>query len=283
MLGVGYTEDPRPMKTAPPRTRKKTPASKPAPRKPARRATGPRPAGPQEVADIHARLAAANPEPHCELRFETPWQLLIATILSAQSTDRTVNRVMPDLLARWSSPQALAAAAQAEVEEVVHATGFFRNKAKAIRETSRVLTERFGGEVPRDLEALIALPGVARKTANVVLGTAYGVPSGITVDVHAARVSQRLGLTQEKPPEKIEQVLCKLFPQSEWIRTGHRLVLHGRYVCTARAPRCEACPLNEVCPSRESPPAGGWSERAEKVRLEMQSRAEAFRPSAPAT
>ena len=270
---------------APPTSKRPARASK-APAKPAaaravERATPTRPAAlrvaPERVAALHARLAAENPAPHCELRFETPWQLLIATILSAQSTDKTVNRVMPDVLARWPTPQALGAADPAEVEEVVHSTGFFRNKARAIRETSRALAERHGGEVPRDLASLVALPGVARKTANVVLGTAYGLPSGIAVDVHAARVSQRLGLTQEKLPEKIEQVLCRLFPEGEWVCTGHRLVLHGRYVCTARAPRCEACPLNELCPSRESAPRGDWQARAEAVRREMASRAEGFR------
>lgn len=268
-----------------PATKKAAPAKNVVARKPAQ-ARPSRPAvkvrvDPERVAALHERLAAENPTPHCELKFESPWQLLVATILSAQSTDKTVNRVMPDVLARWPTPQALGAAEQADVEEVVHSTGFFRNKAKAIRETSRALAERHGGEVPRDLEALVALPGVARKTANVVLGTAYGLPSGIAVDVHAARVSQRLGLTQEKLPEKIEQVLCGLFPEREWVCTGHRLVLHGRYVCTARAPRCEACPLNELCPSREAPPHGDWHERAEAVRREMASRAEGFRTVTP--
>jgi endonuclease-3 len=228
------------------------------------------------AAEVHARLAQAIPTPHCELSFRSPWELLVATILSAQSTDRTVNRVMPDVLARWPTPAALGAAAQEEVEGVVHATGFFRNKAKAIRETSRAVAERFGGEVPRDMEALLTLPGVARKTANVVLGTAYGIASGITVDVHAARVSQRLGLTRETLPEKIEQALLQAFPRGEWVRTGHRLVLHGRYVCTARAPACARCPLNELCPSREAPPEGDASARAEAVAREMASRAEAF-------
>src|SRR5690606_34876269 len=137
------------------------------------------------------------PEPRCELQFRSPWQLLIATILSAQSTDARVNIVTPELFRRWPTPAKLAAASQEEVEEAVHSTGFFRNKAKAIRGASRVIAEEHGGEVPRDLDALLALPGVARKTANLVLGTAYGIPSGIVVDTHASRVSQRLGLTAE--------------------------------------------------------------------------------------
>ncbi|MCI0673799.1 MAG: endonuclease III [Myxococcaceae bacterium] len=225
---------------------------------------------------LHERMAAMIPDPHVELHFGNPWQLLVAVILSAQSTDKMVNKVMPELLKRWPTAAALGAATQAEVEEVVRPTGFFRNKAKAIRETSRILAERFGGQVPRTMEEMLELPGVARKTANVVLGAAYGVASGIPVDVHAARVSQRLGLTKEKQPEKIEQTLCALFPQEEWIRTGHRLVLHGRHVCTARAPRCEECPLNELCPSREAPPKGTWRKRAEAEAREMESRAETF-------
>lgn len=233
----------------------------------------------EHAARIHERLARAIPEPHIELRFKEPWQLLVAVILSAQSTDVMVNRVMPELLARWSGPAALAAAPQAEVEEVIKSTGFFRNKAKAIREASRMLVERFGGQVPRTMEEMLELPGVARKTANVVLGAAYGVDSGIAVDTHVTRVSQRLGLTRQKQPEKIELDLCALLPREEWIRTGHRLVLHGRHVCTARAPRCSECPLNEVCPSHEAPPRGPWTKRAEAEQREMVSRGESFAPA----
>lgn len=236
----------------------------------------PSPAVQRRAAEIRERLAQAIPTPHVELRFGDPWQLLVAVILSAQSTDKMVNRVMPQLLERWPTPAALAQAPQPDVEEVIRSTGFFRNKAKAIRGASQVLVERFGGRVPRTMEELLELPGVARKTANVVLGAAFGVASGITVDTHAARVSQRLGLTKEKDPEKIEAVLCALFPREEWIRMGHRFVLHGRYVCTARAPRCRECPLNEVCPSHEDRPEGPWPERAERVRREMDSRAEGF-------
>jgi endonuclease III len=158
----------------------------------------------------------------------------------------------------------------------VRPTGFFRNKTKSIRATSQALVERFGGKVPRTMEEMLELPGVARKTANVVLGTAYGIASGITVDTHATRVSQRLRLTRQTDPVKIERDLCKVFPQKDWIRVGHRLVLHGRYVCTARAPLCGRCPLNEVCPSRQMPPEGAWTKRAEHERLEMESRAGAF-------
>ncbi len=231
----------------------------------------------QRAEELGERLAAAIPNPHVELRFENAWQLLIATILAAQSTDRMVNTVMPNLLARWPDPKALAAASQEDVEEVVKSTGFFRNKAKAIRETSAVVVSRFGGEVPRTMAELLELPGVARKTANVVLTAAHGVVEGIVVDVHGTRVSQRLGLSQEKLAEKIEGALCALYPREQWVVVGHRFTLHGRYVCTARAPRCEACPLNELCPSREAPPKDGWEARAEKIALEMDSRAGDFR------
>jgi len=246
-----------------------------------KKATAPSPKLKAHAKEVSSRLERAIPTPHVELKFDSPWQLLVATILSAQSTDKRVNMVMPDLLRQWPSPAALAKAAQEDVEKVITSTGFFRNKAKSIRGMSAMLVERFGGEVPRTLEAMLELPGVARKTANVVLGAAYGVGAGITVDVHASRVSQRLGLTREKVPEKIEQALCALFPAKEWIRVGHRLVLFGRYVCTARNPACERCPLNEPCPSREADPKGRWTERADAVQREMASRAEPFRLAQP--
>ena len=211
---------------------------------------------------LRQRLAKAIPSPHCELEHRSPWELLVATILSAQSTDRNVNRVTPVLFRRWPTPEALAAAPAGEVEETIHSTGFFRNKARAIQRASAEIVERHGGEVPRGVEEMLALRGVARKTANVVLGTAYGVASGIVVDTHAARVAARLGLSKESDPVKIERDLLAIFPRKDWIDTGHRLVLHGRYVCTARAPRCASCPLNELCPSAQSAPAGTSSARA---------------------
>ena len=226
--------------------------------------------------DVADRLAQAISRPHVELRFENAWQLLVASILAAQSTDRTVNRVMPELLRRWPGPAALSRAPQEEVEKVVLSTGFFRNKSKAVRAASAAIADRFGGEVPRTMEEMLELPGVARKTANVVLGAAYGVASGIVVDTHVQRVAHRLRLTRQITPEKIEDVLCGLFPRQEWIRISHGLVLHGRHVCTARAPRCEECPLNEVCPSHQAPPRGTWSERARAIAAEMESRAESF-------
>ena len=217
-----------------------------------------------DVAGVLERLAVAIPAPECELAHESPWQLLIATILSAQSTDRTVNSVTPDLCRRWPTPQALAAAPREEVERAVHRTGFFRNKSKAIQACSLEIAERHGGEVPRTMEALVELPGVARKTANVVLGTAFGIASGVVVDTHVIRVSNRLGFTRSEKPEVIEQDLCRLLPRSEWTDGGHRLLLHGRYVCLAKTPDCEQCPLNELCPSREREPSGTWQQRAER-------------------
>jgi endonuclease-3 len=223
------------------------------------------------------RLSRAIEHPHVELAFDNPWQLLVAVILSAQSTDRRVNQVTPDVFRRWPDPAALAAASAHEVEEVIKSTGFFRNKTKAIIGASALISQRFGGQVPRSMPEILEVPGVARKTANVVLGSAYQIASGIVVDTHAARVAQRLELTSETTPEKIELDLCRAFPAESWIATSHRLVLHGRYVCTARAPACSACPLNEVCPSRVEPGFGEWQKRAERESVEMEARAAGFR------
>jgi endonuclease-3 len=231
-----------------------------------KKATAPKASVPKSPApdkrELFARLAAAIPTPQCELDHDSAFTLLIATILSAQSTDRTVNTVTPVLFRRWPTPQALAAAARAEVEEVVHKTGFFRNKAKAIQGCSLALVEQHGGEVPKTMAAMLELPGVARKTANVVLGVAQGVASGIVVDTHVTRVAQRLGLCRSDDAETIEQDLCAAVPQAEWIATGHRLLLHGRYVCTAKDPKCEQCPLNELCSARTHAAAGAWPQRA---------------------
>jgi endonuclease-3 len=218
----------------------------------------------KQADDVRKRLARAIPSPVVELDHQNAWQLLIATILSAQSTDKKINEVTPVLFARWSTPAALAQADPAEVEVVIKPTGFFRNKTKAIVGASQAIVERFGGEVPRTIDELITLPGVARKTANVVLGSAYGIPSGMVVDTHVTRVSRRLELAIETDPEKIEVELVALFPKREWIAMSHRLVLHGRYVCLAKKPRCERCPLNEICSAAEKPPElPKWTDRAE--------------------
>lgn len=212
--------------------------------------------------EIYKRLKAMMPKPRCELDFGSPWQLLVATILSAQSTDKGVNKVTPQLFARWPTPEALAKAPRLEVEALIRPTGFFRNKAKAICGAAEMIVTEYRGQVPSDMETLTRLPGVARKTANVVLGTAMGVAAGMAVDTHTRRVANRLGLTSHQDPVKIEADLCALFPQSDWTAIGHRFVLHGRYVCTAKQPKCAVCPLNELCPSAATPPEGTWRHRA---------------------
>lgn len=227
----------------------------------------------KQAKDVRTRLARAIPEPVVELDHEDAWQLLVATILSAQSTDKKINEVTPALFARWPTPKALGEADQAEVEAVVKPTGFYRNKAKAIIAASRAVAERFGGEVPRTMEEITTLPGVARKTGNVVLGSAYGIASGIVVDTHVTRVARRLELTTHDDPEDIEAELMQLFPKRDWIAMGHRLVLHGRYVCKAKQPRCERCPLNEICAAAQRPPVvKRWTERAEWERRLVASR-----------
>ena len=225
---------------------------------------------PADAKEVAARLAVAIPEPRCELDHKDAWTLLVATILSAQSTDRTVNTVTPLLFAKYPTPDALAAAPREDVEEVVHRTGFFRNKAKAIQGASLAIAQQHGGQVPKEMAALMALPGVARKTANLVLGTAFRIPSGIVVDTHVTRVAQRLGLSAAKTAEKIEHDLCQRFPQEQWIDVGHRLLLLGRYVCLAKGPKCEDCPLAELCPSRAGEPLGSWRQRAEHLQQAVQ-------------
>jgi endonuclease-3 len=221
---------------------------------------------------IRKRLERAIPEPVTELDWKDPWQLVVATILSAQSTDRMVNLVTPELFGRYPTPAALGAAAQDDVETLVKRTGFFRNKAKAIIGASRAVVERFGGAVPRTMEEMLELPGVARKTANVVLGSAYRIATGFVVDTHVARVSARLELTSHSDPVKIEQDLVELFPKKSWVDMGHRFVLHGRYVCQAKKPLCERCPLNELCASARAKPAGRWTDRAGAERRLVESR-----------
>ena len=196
---------------------------------------------------IARALARAYPDARCALDYRTPWELLVATILSAQCTDAMVNRVTPALFAELPTPAALAAAPPARVEELIRRTGFFRQKTKSIQATARAVAERHGGEVPDTMEVLTELPGIGRKTANVVLGTAFGQPA-IFVDTHVRRLANRLGLTFEDDPDKIERDLQVLLPPKEWTVFAHRLIHHGRRVCVARKPRCETCPLLRWCP-----------------------------------
>lgn len=194
------------------------------------------------------RLADEYPDAECELDFGDPWQLLVATILSAQCTDERVNQVTPTLFARFPEPESYTDADPAEVEKIIYPTGFYKNKTKSILGAARAVTTQFGGEVPDEMEALVTIPGVGRKTANVILWVAFGKP-GIAVDTHVTRLTRRLGLTTNTDPVKIEQDMYGLLPRSEVGVFGMRLILHGRRVCTARRPRCAECVLNDFCPS----------------------------------
>ena len=199
--------------------------------------------------EILSRLKAEYPDAHCELDFETPLQLLIATILSAQCTDKRVNMVTPELFRTYPDAESLSAAEQEKLEDLIRSTGFFRNKTKSLLGMSTAVAERHGGTVPATMEELVKLPGVGRKTANVVLGNAFGINVGVVVDTHVGRLSVRLGLTNETDPVKVEQALMPLFPQEDWTLISHLLIFHGRRICIARSPKCASCVLNDVCPS----------------------------------
>jgi endonuclease-3 len=212
-------------------------------------------------ADIHTQvkqilrgLAKTYPDATCALKHENAYQLLVATILSAQCTDERVNMVTPSLFAKYPDVRALAKADQSELEAMIRSTGFFRAKATSLRGMARGVVENFGGEIPRNLEDLITLPGVGRKTANVVLGTVWGIAVGVVVDTHVKRISNLLGLTKSSNPEQIEQDLMQLIPQSEWVDFSHRLIHHGRRICIARRPQCPICPLLHCCQRVGLPP-----------------------------
>ena len=201
----------------------------------------------ERAAAVLERLQGQHPDARVELDFDSPFQLLVATILSAQSTDRRVNEVTPELFRRYPDPAALAAAPADELEELIHSTGFFRQKAKNLRACATALVENHAGAVPEELDDLVALAGVGRKTANVVRAAAYGLP-GIAVDTHCRRLSNRLGLTTESDPVKIEAALGELYPPTVWPDVSRLFVWHGRYVCKARRPACEECSLQDLCP-----------------------------------
>jgi len=202
----------------------------------------------RHAAKVVDRLRGEYPVADCALRHANAFELLIATILSAQCTDERVNLVTPDLFARYPTPLAMAAASLPTLEKAIQSTGFFRNKARNIQACCRQLVEEHRGEIPRDLDALVKLPGVGRKTANVVLGTAFGIPSGVVVDTHVTRLSGRMGLTQETDAVKIERDLMQILPRGEWIAFSHRMIHHGRRVCGARKPNCEECVVKDACP-----------------------------------
>jgi endonuclease-3 len=199
--------------------------------------------------EVFARLRAAHPDAHCELDHETPLQLLVATILSAQCTDKRVNMVTPLLFRTYPTAASLADAQPEQLEEVIKSTGFFRNKTKSLIALGKALVERHGGDVPDSMDALVKLPGVGRKTANVILGNAFRKNEGVVVDTHVGRLSLRLGLSRQTDPVKVEADLMPLFPREEWAMVAHVLIFHGRRVCDARAPKCNICTLNEICPS----------------------------------
>ncbi len=203
----------------------------------------------QRALEILIRLKRLYPDARCSLDYKTPFQLLVATILSAQCTDERVNMVTPELFRRFPDPPSMATASIAELEELVRSTGFYRNKAKNIQGAATTIVSQFHSQVPQRMEDLLTLPGVARKTANVVLAHAFGINAGVTVDTHVKRLSGRLGLTKETEPGKIERDLMKLLPQPDWENWSIRLIYHGRAVCNARKPLCERCDLADLCPS----------------------------------
>lgn len=236
-----------------PRNASRTPAAVKAKKKssapPRARKTPTKKVDTQAIATkVVKRLAADYPDVTCALENESAFELLVATILSAQCTDERVNMVTPELFRRWPTPAAMASAPIEALEKVIHSTGFFRNKAKNIKACSRELADKYDGEVPRDIEQMVSLPGVGRKTANVVLGTCYGMATGVVVDTHVTRISNRLGLTKHTDATKIEKDLMQLVPQIEWVDFAHRMIHHGRRICTARKPKCEECSMRDFCP-----------------------------------
>lgn len=202
---------------------------------------------PRRVTALLAGLDEAYPDATCELKHKTPFQLLISTILSAQCTDVRVNQVTETLYKKYPTPEAFAYAIPRELEQEIRPTGFFRNKTKSVMGASKAIVEQFGGQVPRTMEEILTLPGVARKTANVVLGTAYSIAKGVVVDTHVMRLSRRLDLSRRTDPKKIEQDLMEVIPQKKWIEFSHQLIWHGRRVCVARKPRCIDCKLERIC------------------------------------
>ena len=232
----------------PKRLAKKTKPGKPAAKKSPGAGAG---TDPKRVTAILAKLDETYPNATCELNHHNAFELLIATILSAQCTDVRVNQVTETLFKKYPSTEAFAYATPSELEKEIRPTGFFRNKTKSVMGASKAVVEQFAGQVPRTMEEMLTLPGVARKTANVVLGTAYGIASGVVVDTHVQRLSSRLDLTRNEDPKKIEQDLMVIIPQDKWIQFSHQLIWHGRRVCFARKPNCAVCNLESLCNSKD--------------------------------
>jgi endonuclease-3 len=206
---------------------------------------------PERVAAILKGLDEAYPEVECALIHTSPWELLVATILSAQCTDVRVNMVTPELFRRFPTPQAMTKATLPQLEALIRTTGFFRNKAKSIKGAAAKIVSEFGGKVPETLAELITIPGAARKTANVVLGVSFGKAEGVVVDTHVFRIARRLGLAKGDTPQKVEQELMRILPQDRWISFSHQLIHHGRQVCDARKPKCDRCNLEQLCHSKD--------------------------------
>jgi len=224
-----------------PKKQTKAPSSARKPRDPA----------PDRIAAILKALDEAYPKVKCALTHHTPWELLVATILSAQCTDARVNMVTPELFRPFPTPQAMAKATLPQLEALIRTTGFFRNKAKSIQGAARKIISEFAGQIPETLAELITIPGAARKTANVVLGVSFGKAEGVVVDTHVFRISRRLGLAKGDTPQKVEQELMRILPQSRWIAFSHQLIHHGRQVCDARKPKCDRCNLEQLCHSQD--------------------------------
>ncbi len=205
----------------------------------------------ERAQEVFKRLKKEFPEARCALDHRDPFELLIATILSAQCTDERVNKVTPALFKCFPTPEKMSQASLEELEKLIHSTGFYKNKAKSLQGASRAIAQEYGGELPPQMEKLIELPGVGRKTANVVLGNAFGSPEGVVVDTHVTRLSHLLGLSKQKTAEKIEMDLNKLYKKSQWVMISHFLILHGRKTCIARRPKCDSCVLADLCPSRK--------------------------------
>jgi len=239
-----------------PSAKKKARPAKRKVAKPAKKSKAAKPAqaagtDPKRVAAILAKVDEAYPNATCELKHENAFQLLISTILSAQCTDVRVNQVAETLYRKYPNPEAFAYATPGELEQEIRPTGFFRNKTKSVMGASKAILEKFGGQVPRTMEEILTLPGVARKTANVVLGTAYTITSGIVVDTHVIRLSNRLDLSRNTDPKKIEQDLMRIIPREKWIQFSHQLIWHGRRVCHARKPKCIECNLESLCYAKD--------------------------------
>ncbi len=225
------------------------PKKPPSRNTPSKSARGP--LAPERVAAILKALDEAYPEAVCALTHRSPWELLVATILSAQCTDVRVNMVTPELFRRFPTPEAMAAASLDEIEEIIRTTGFYHNKAKSIQGAARKIIAEFGGKVPQTLAELITIPGVARKTANVVLGVSFGKAEGVVVDTHVFRVARRLELAKGDTPEKVERELMQVLPRDRWIGFSHQIIHHGRQVCIARNPKCDRCNLEQLCRSKD--------------------------------